>query len=62
MRIGLPGAKCNYPAIGKQAFAIFKAVKLFWPYLLRSHTKIIVPHLAVKSLLIQKDLGDKWVN
>ena len=31
-------------------------------YLLRSHTKIIVPHLTDRSLLIQKDPGDQWGN
>ena len=53
----LQGAELKYLAIDKQAFAIFKAVKHFRPYLLRSHTKIIVPHTAVRALLIQKQPG-----
>ena len=50
----LQGVQLKYPAIDKQAFAVFKAVKYFRPYLLRSHTKIIVPYSAVRALLIQK--------
>ena len=41
---------------------VFKAVNHFRPYLLRSHTKIIVPHTMVRSLLIQKELGDRRGN
>ena len=64
MSIGLQRAKLNYPAIDKQDFAVFKVVKHFQPYLLRSHTKIIVPHSMVRSLLIQKEPRDrrgKWL-
>ena len=62
MSIGLQGAKLNYPTIDKQAFVVFKVVKHFHPYLLRSHTKIIVPHSAVRYLLIQKEPGDRRGN
>ena len=62
MSIGLQGAKLNYPAIDKQAFMVFKAMKHFQPYLLRSHTKIIVPLLVVRYVLIQKELGDRRGN
>lgn len=64
MSTGLQGAELKYLAIDKQAFAVFKAVKHFHPYLLRSHTNIIVPHLVVRALLIQNELGDrrgKWL-
>ena len=37
-------------------------VKHFRPYLLRSHTKFIVPHAMVRALLIQKELGDRRGN
>ena len=47
MSTGLQGAELKYPAIEKQAFVVFKAIKPFLPYLLRSHTKIIVPHTTV---------------
>jgi hypothetical protein len=62
MSTGLQGAELNYPTIDKQAFAVFKAVKHFRPYLLRSHTKVIVPHTAVRALLIQKEPGDRRGN
>ena len=52
----------KYPTIDKKAFAVFKAVKNFRPYLLISHTKIIVPHTTVRALLIQKEPGDQRGN
>ena len=52
MSIGLQGVELKYPTIDKQAFAVFKVVKHFCLYLLRSHTKIIVPHSAVRELFI----------
>jgi hypothetical protein len=58
MSIGLQVVELKYPAIDKQAFEVFKVVKNFFPYLLRSHTKIIVPHTTVRSLLIEKEPGD----
>ena len=61
---GLNGAELNYPEVDKQAFAVFKSVKHFMPYLLKSHTKVIVPYSAVRNLLVQKHLGEKrahWV-
>ena len=62
MSTGLQGAELKYPTIDKQAFAVFKAVKHFRPYLLRSHTKIIVPHTTVRALLIQKEPGEQRGN
>ena len=52
MSTGLQGAELNYLAIEKQAFAVFKAIKHFRPYILKSHTKVIVPHPSVISFLI----------
>ena len=62
MSTGLHGVELNYPSIDNQDFVVFKAIKHFQPYLLRSHTKIIVPHSAVRYLLIQKELGDRQGN
>jgi hypothetical protein len=62
LRTRLQGVELNYPTIDKQAFAVFKALKNLCPYLLRSHTKVIVPHSLVTSLLIQKESGDKRGN
>ena len=52
----------KYPTIDKQAFAVFKAVKHFHPYLLRSHARVIVPHTTIRALLIQKEPGDRRGN
>ena len=51
----LQGAELKYPTIDKQAIAVFKAAKHVHLYLLRSHTKIIVPHSTIRALLIQKE-------
>ena len=64
MSTGLQGAKLNYLAVNKQAYAVFKAVKQFRPYILKNRTKVIVPHPAVRSLFVQKELGERrgnWV-
>ena len=64
MSTGLQGAKLNYPAVDKQAYAVFKAVKQFRPYILNNQTKVIVPHPIVRSLFVQKELGERrgnWV-
>ena len=64
MSTGMQGAELNYPAMDKQAYAVFKAVKQFRPYILKNRTKVIVPHPAMRSLFIQKELGERrgnWV-
>ena len=62
MRKGLQGVELKYLLIDKEAFVVFKAMKHFHPYLLGSHTKIIVPHSVVISLLIQKEQGSRQGN
>ena len=50
--------------VDKQDFAVFKAVKQFRPYILKNRTKVIVPHPVVRSLFVQKELGERrgnWV-
>jgi hypothetical protein len=47
MRTNLQGAGINYPAIDKHAYVVYKVVKHFRSYILKNHTKVIVPHLAV---------------
>ena len=54
MSIGLQGAELNYPALDKQAYVVFKAIKKFRPYILKNCTKVIVPHPAVSPLFVQK--------
>lgn len=46
----------------KQAYAVFKEIKYFKPFLLKTHTKIIVPFPMVRNLLVQKDVGEKRAN
>eukprot|EP00253_Pinus_taeda_P010165 PITA_10165 len=58
----LQGAELNYSDVEKQAYAVFKAIKYFRPFLLKTHTKVIVPFPAVRNLLIQKDVGEKRAN
>ena len=62
MNIGLQGVELKYPVIEKQAFVVFKVVNHFRPYLLRSHTKISVPHSPVRALLIHKEPRDRRGN
>ena len=54
----LQGDELNYPAVDKQAYAVFKLVKQFRPYTLKNWTKVIVPHPAVRSFFVQKELGE----
>jgi hypothetical protein len=62
MRSSFKGVELNYPAVDQQAYAVFKEVKHFRSYLLKSRTKIIVPYPAVRNLLVQKELGEKRAN
>jgi hypothetical protein len=52
----------NYPVVDQQAYVVFKAVKHFRSYLLKSRTKIVVPYPAVRSLLVQKEMGERREN
>jgi hypothetical protein len=62
MSFSFKGIELNYPAVDRQAYAIFKAVKHFRSYLLKSRMKVIVPYPAVRNLLVQKELGEKRAN
>jgi hypothetical protein len=62
MRSSFKGVELNYPTIYQQAYAIFKAMKHFRSYLLKSRTKVIVPYPAVRNLLVQKEPGEKREN
>ena len=64
MSTGLQGAELNYPVVEKQAYVVFRVVKQFRPYILKNRTKVIVLHPAVRSVFIQKELGERrgnWV-
>ena len=62
MSTGLQGVELNYPVVDKQDYAIFKVVKQCRPYILKNHTKVVVPHPAVRSLFVQKELGERRGN
>eukprot|EP00253_Pinus_taeda_P029811 PITA_29811 len=61
-RSNLQGAELNYSDVEKQGYAVFKAIKYFRPFLLKTHTKVIVSFPAVRNILIQKDVGEKRAN
>ena len=64
MSTGWKGVELKYPTIDKQAYALFKAVKKSRPYILNNWTKVVVPHLAVRRLFVQKEFGTRrgnWV-
>ena len=52
---GLQRVQLNYPIVDKQAYAFFKAVKKFKPFILKNRTKVIVPHPTIRSLFVQKE-------
>ena len=62
MVFAFKGAEINYPAVDRQAYIVFKAVKHFRSYILNSRTKFIVPYPAMRNLLVQKELGEKRAN
>ena len=60
----MQGDELNYPVVDKQYYVFFKAVNKFISYILKNRTKVIVPHPAVRSLFVQKELGERrgnWV-
>ena len=62
MRIGLQGVELDYLAIDKQDFIVFKYCRHFHPYIIKSHTKVIISHPSVRSLLVQKETRDRRRN
>eukprot|EP00253_Pinus_taeda_P036378 PITA_36378 len=58
----LQGVELNYSEVEKQAFAVYKAVRHYRPFLLKAHTKVIVPFSSVRQLLIQRELEEKRAN
>jgi hypothetical protein len=47
MSTNLQGAEINYPTIDNKAYMVYKIVKHFRSYILKNHTKVIVPHPVV---------------
>ena len=46
------GAKLNYSQVDKQSYIVYKSVKHYRPYLLKSRTKVIVPYATIRNVLI----------
>ena len=47
MSTNIQGVELNYLAIDKQVYVVYKAIKHFRYYILKNHTKVIVPHPTV---------------
>jgi hypothetical protein len=62
MSTDLQVSELNYPAIDKHAYTIYKVVKHFRSYILKNHTKVIVPLPAVQSLFTQHKMGERRGN
>ena len=53
------GFELKFSQVNKLAYAVYKFVKHYRQYLLKSRTKVIVPYTAIRNVLIQKELGEK---
>ena len=52
----------HYLDVEKQGFVVFKSLKHFRPYLLKTRTKVIIPHPSVRALFVQKEMGERRGN
>ena len=59
MRSMFKGDELNYRQINKHAYTIYKSIKHFRPYLLKSKMKMIVRYAGIRNVLVQKELGEK---
>lgn len=57
MSVSLKKHEIEYSLMEKQAFVVVKVVKHLRYYILHSHAIVYVPHLAIKSILTQQDIG-----
>ena len=53
------GAELKYTHIDMQSYTVYKYVKHFRPYMLKSKTKVISPYAAIRNVLAQNELGEK---
>ena len=56
MSIPLKNQELRYSQIENHAYAIVRALKKFWCYVLHSHSIIYVPNPVVKNILIQQEV------
>jgi hypothetical protein len=57
MSTGLQGVELNYPLVDKQDFVVHKSIKQFRPYILKNHTKVIIPTPRSKVSIHSKRTG-----
>jgi hypothetical protein len=57
MSTGLQGVELNYPPVDKKDFVVHKSIKQFRPYILKNHTKVIVPHPRGQVIVRSKRTG-----
>ena len=63
MSTNLHEAQLKYPRIEKKkACVVFRTIKHFRSYILKIHTKVIIPRLTLRSLFVKQDLGEKRGN
>ena len=55
----LKGGELNYTQVDRKYYIFYKYVNHFRPYLLNSKTKVIIPYVTIRNVLIQKELGEK---
>ena len=53
------GVELNYYQVDKQAYTVYKSVKHYRTYLLKSRTEVIIPYAEIRNVLVQKELGEK---
>jgi hypothetical protein len=59
MSSGLQGEELNYPEVDKKAYVVFKVVKHFRSFLLKSKTKVIVPYPSLSGISWYKRTWEK---
>jgi len=52
MSARMQGPELNYPTIDKQAYAVYKEVKHFRPYLLKNHCIVFIAHPTSCTLIV----------
>ena len=59
MSLAFKGDELNHSQVDKQAYKVYKSVKHYRPYILKSRTKVIVMYAAIHNVLIQKEFREK---
>jgi hypothetical protein len=59
MSTNIRGVELNFPSIDKHDYVVYNEVKHFRYYILKNHTKVILPHPAVRSLFTQQEMGER---